>query len=275
MKIYLDVLVITNMMIALVYLWCISRITHDKLTPRQEIMGAVFSGLGSLLAMAHSESFLGALAITLGKLLVISLVIIVSFRPRSFRAFVKRGVLYLLCELLMGGACFALVTLTHSAVLCVKNYVVYFDISLLQLAVCCATVYLVVILSETISRRGGEPIKRYRARFKLGGFELSVPAIADTGNGLCDSFTGAPVVIFRSDELFSRYDLDRPERLGLYGFHPIPYETINGTGLLYVTSKGSVTISGRDCEKIVACCTGVMPRNGGSEYAIFNPEILV
>ncbi|MCD8096221.1 MAG: sigma-E processing peptidase SpoIIGA [Ruminococcus sp.] len=274
MKIYIDVLVITNAVITLIYIWCISKITHDDLPLKREIAAAAIGGIGSLLAAAQSNSFFTALLITLCKPAIVALIILTAFHPKKLLSFFKRILLYLMCELLMGGACYALVSVTKSPILCIKNYTVYFDISLLDIAICCGCVYLIITLFEAIQRRHAAYQKRYHARYKLGGFELSVPAIADTGNRLCDSFTGAPIVIFRSDKLYSQYNLSQPEQLAFYGFHPVPFETINGMGLIYVTSKGSITISSKDESKTAACCLGVMERGGGSEYAIFNPSIL-
>jgi hypothetical protein len=100
-----------------------------------------------------------------------------------------------------------IVGLTGRRVLCIRNYVVYFDISLLQLAVCCAAVYLIAVTADTLRRRRSETIGRYRAVFRMGNFVKELPAFSDTGNLLRDSFTGAPVMIFRSDELYRRFDL--------------------------------------------------------------------
>jgi stage II sporulation protein GA (sporulation sigma-E factor processing peptidase) len=102
-----------------------------------------------------------------------------------------------------------------------------------------------------------------------------MPAAADTGNRLCDSFTGAPVIILCSDELYKRYNLDRYEQLDFYGFHPVPYSTINGSGLIYVTSKGSVRITAKSLCKDIDCSVGIIPENGSGCRAIFNPCILL
>lgn len=274
MKIYLDILMITNAVITLIYLRCICRITHERLTLKRELTSAAIGGAGSLLVTAQSSGFGGALIITTAKLAVILLIVIQAYRPASLSVLVRRTALFLLFELLLGGACMAWVSLTHSPVILIKNYVVYFDVTLPQLGFCCAAVYLATMLLETVKRRSDTSVKRYRAEYRLGAYSLTLPAIADTGNRLCDSFTGAPVVIFRSDELYSRLNLDRPEQLLFYGFHPVPFETIGGEGLIYVTCRGSVTISDADCSRPVSCCTGVLPSGGKKGYAIFDPEIL-
>lgn len=61
MKIYIDVLVITNALISLIYLQCISRIVHQKIPALREAAACTFGGAGSLIAMIHTNSFGGAL----------------------------------------------------------------------------------------------------------------------------------------------------------------------------------------------------------------------
>lgn len=275
MKIYLDILIITNAVITLVYLACISRILRRRVSAMREAAACCAGGIGSLIAVIQTHTFAGALAVTLAKLAVISAVIFIAYRPKSLSAYVKTFFLYLLCELIFGGCCFLFVRITRREIIYIRNYTVYFNVSLLGIAVCCACVYLLITLYETVQRRRSQSEKKYRATYTVGKYELTLPAIADTGNRLCDSFTGTPVVIFRSDELYEHYELDRTERLSFYGFRPTPYSTIGGEGMIYVTSKGDVTISSEDTRKTVDCCIGVIPSGEKGQCAVFNPCLLI
>ena len=274
MKIYIDVLVITHALISLIYLQCISRIVHQKIPALREAAACALGGAGSLIAMIHTNSFGGALGVTLGKLAVISAVIIAAYLPESFSAFIKRLFLYGLMEVIFGGCCFMLINLTHSRIMYMRNYVMYFDISLLDIGICSAMLYVMIVIYETVQRRKAAAHKKYRARYTLGRYEITLPAIADTGNCLSDSFTGQPVVIFRSDDMYRQYELDIPERMSFYGFHPIPYNTVGGEGLVYVTSKGEVTISCGKSMKRVLCCVGIIASGERSQCAVFNPCLL-
>ncbi len=273
MKIYVDVLVLTNAVITLIYLRCIASVCRERLRARNEAAAAVIGGLGSLLAIPQSSSFAGALALTLAKAGVILAVTFTAFGRRSIYAILRRAALYLLCEVLMGGVCFALVTLTRRRILTVRNYVVYFDVSLWQLGVSCAAVYLIITVAGAVKLKYGTSAAGYRVGYTLGGYSRDFPAVADTGNRLTDSFTGEPVVVFRSDDLYRRFSLDRPELMSAYGFRLLPYETIGGEGVIYVTSRGSVTVTCDGSARRAACCAGILPGKG-KEYAVFNPEIL-
>ena len=274
MKIYLDVLMLTNGIIAMVLVRCTARLTHERLRLRRELAAGGVGAAAALLAAAKSTGFVTALLITLGKGAAMLAITAAAFHPKSLRGLLRRAAVYLMSELGFGGACLALVGLTGRRVLCIRNYVVYFDVSLLQIAVCCAGVYLVAAAAETIQRRRSSPVGKYRAVFRMGSFVKELPAFSDTGNLLRDSFTGAPVMIFRSDELYRRFDLDRPERLYFFGFHPVPYDTINGCGLISVTSRAEISIRTEGGLERVECCAGIMPSAGKKDYAIFDPAVI-
>ena len=273
MKIYIDILMLTNAVTAMVLVRCTARFTHERLTVRRELAAGCIGGAASLIAVVRGTGVVSALLIMFGKAAAAALMILAAFRPNSLRGLFRRIALYLICELGFGGACLAFVGITGRRVLCIRNYTVYFDITLPQLGVCCAAVYGVTVIAETVQRRRRETVGRYKAVFRLGGFSREFTAYSDTGNTLRDSFTGAPVMIFRSDELFDRFELDRPEKLLFNGFRPVPYETISGGGLISVTPHAEIAVYTECGMKKVECCAGVVPSNG-KEYAIFAPEIL-
>lgn len=273
MKIYIDVLVITNFVITLIYIRCIETLCRERIRLRRETAGAAIGGLGSLLAIPQSSGFEGALALTLAKAGVIAAITVAAFGRRELSSLLRRAALYLLCEVVMGGVCFALITVTRRQILMVRNYVVYFDVSLWQLGISCAAMYMIFTVAGAVKIKYGAAAVGCRVGYSLGGYSRDFPAVADTGNRLTDSFTGEPVVIFRSDELYRRYSLDRPELMSDYGFRLLPYETIGGEGVIFVTSRGDVTVTQNGQTRSAAACAGIIP-GGGKEYAIFNPEIL-
>lgn len=274
MKIYVDVLIITNAIVTLIFLQCIQKIMHEQTNVKREAAASAIGGAGSLIAAIESESFLGALALTLAKGGIIWLIIITAFGRKNFIAAAKRFFLYILCELIFGGVCLLIVDMTHKKIVMIKNYTIYFDVSLLQIAVCCLLVYAIISIYETVQRVRAANAQTYHATYSLGNLSVTLPAVADSGNKLCDSFTGEPVVIFRSDELYCRYDLDCPEKLAFYGFHPAPYSTLNGGGIVYVTSKGKVEISSNSGTKRINCSVGIIPSGPKTQCAVFDPRLL-
>ncbi|MBP3272556.1 MAG: sigma-E processing peptidase SpoIIGA [Ruminococcus sp.] len=274
MKIYIDVLMITNAAVTLVYLGCIARITRQRIKRKNAAAASAVGALGALLLIPDSSSFFGAVILTAAKAAVISAVIWLGLRPKTAAGLAGRVAAYICCELMTGGICTAAAALTHRRIIMIKNYVVYFDTTLPQLGISCAAVYMSAVLYDTLKHRNTATLKKYRAEYRLGAYSEEVTALADSGNRLCDSFTGLPVVIFRSDELYTRLSLDRPEKLFFYGFHAVPYETMSGEGVVFVTSRGSIKIRGEGRIFRPVCCTGILPGGGKKGFAVFDPEIL-
>lgn len=273
MKIYIDVLIITNFLMSLMYLRCAAVVFREKLPLGRQSLAAAVGGLGSLLAVPTTVNFAGALAVTLAKIGVMCAVTAVAFGRMSLPQFLRRAALYLLCELMTGGVCFAIITLSHRRILTVRNYVVYFDISIFQLGASCAAAYLIFTAAGALKIKYGATAVGYRVKFTFGNYSREMRAVADTGNCLTDSFTGKPVVVFRSDELYRRFSLDRPEFMSRYGFRLLPFETIGGEGIIFVTSRAEITVMKNGGSAKLRCCAGIV-EGRGSEYAIFNPELL-
>ena len=274
MKIYIDILMLTNAVTAMILVRCTARLSRERLRLRRELMAGLVGAAASLLVLVRTEGVFPSVIVLAAKIAAAMLMTFIAFRPDSIRGLLRRTALYLICELGFGGACLALVGITGRKGLCIRSCTVYFDVTIPQLAVCCGAVYGIIALADRIQRHRRETVGRFRAVFRLGSFVREFTAYSDTGNTLRDSFTGAPVMIFRSDELYERFELDRPEKLFFNGFRPVPYETISGSGLISVTPHADITINADGTRRRAECCAGIVPSNGGREYAVFAPAVL-
>lgn len=275
MKIYLDVLVITNSILNLVYIKCICKITHSKIKRLRLFISSLVGGISSLLVAVNTDSFLQSFAVTIGKLLLIGVIIIIAFKFVNAKKIIKYIFLYFFIDLIFAGISLLLWQVTDSKIIYIKNYTVYFDISLLHLIVTTIVIYVIITAYEWIFRRKLNADESYRAAYSIGNYEVEIPAIADSGNKLCDSFSGTPVIIFYCNELYEHFNLENENQYTLGGFRVTPFSTISGNGVIPVTSKGNVTItdsSGR--KKCVKCCTGVLKNENNKSRAIFNPCLL-
>ena len=70
MKIYLDVLIITNAVITIVYIKCISKITHYDVSRLRAGISSIIGGVASLLVIAQSDSFIKSALIAIIKIAV-------------------------------------------------------------------------------------------------------------------------------------------------------------------------------------------------------------
>ena len=128
---------------------------------------------------------------------------------------------------------------------------------------------------EWILRQKMNVTESYRAIYSIGDYEIELPAIADSGNKLCDTFTDTPVVIFCCSELFDHFNLDNEKLYLQSGFRLTPYTTIKGKSVIPITSKGNVIITdSKNNTKAIECCIGVTRSDNIKAKAIFNPCLL-
>lgn len=275
MKIYVDMLFLTNLLLTVGFISCCGRLTHEKLATRRLALGGMIGGLGSMILLVNTESFLEALAVTVIKLLIIGALLWSAFHPRELKRLLKLMLIYLSLELLFGGACLVIWEATGCRVIIYKNYTPYLDIPLWLLCGCIIVCSAVVRAFEALAMQREIAAASYRIRYIYGDSEITMPAVCDTGNMLEDVFSGAPVVVFSCGELYRQLGLDSGDGLYIRGFHLIPYSTVEGQRLMPVTSKGRVLIlDGEGLEKEVNCSAGILDSEGPPR-AIFNPRLLI
>ena len=272
MKIYIDILLISNALITLVFLKILCLAAHTKLPGKRMLSGAGTGALSSLLMLVRPDNYGESLLLTIIKLLFTFLTVFAAFGRHRL---LSRYVGYIVINIVFGGICMIFWEMAGGDFIRIKNYTVYFNVPMWLLIVCVAAAYLLLTLYEKITFISGCRTKKYKAEFSLGDISVTLPAVSDTGNKLTDSFSGEPVVIFCSDRLYSYFDLDDESRYPVSGFHLIPYKTVNSSSLMAVTLKGSVTVSDDSGDSKTLSCAAGITKSGGKERAIFDPRLLI
>ena len=72
MKIYLDILFLTNLILTIGFLSCCARLCHIKLPPKKLMLGGVIGGFGSMILLIDTDGFAVAVLVTLLKLGVLA-----------------------------------------------------------------------------------------------------------------------------------------------------------------------------------------------------------
>ncbi|MGN1114858.1 MAG: sigma-E processing peptidase SpoIIGA [Oscillospiraceae bacterium] len=276
LKIYIDTLIITNAVITLIYIQCICKITHISISRIRILLSSAIGGISSLILLINISGFIISSVITIAKLLIIAVITFSAFNYRKLKDAVKYIFLYFLMDIIFSGICFLIWQTTGTKIIYVRNFTVYVNISLLQMIAAVIFIYIIISIYEWLTRVKFSKTESYKAVYSVGNYSIELKAVADSGNKLCDSFTGMPVVIFSSDELYDHYNLDNDNCYIQSGFRLTPYSTINGSGLIAVTSKGNVTIiDSKKNTKNIKCCIGITRSNSQKAKAIFNPSLLL
>ena len=227
MTVYLDVLLLSNLWADYALLLAAARLTHTPLKRGRCLLGAAEGAVCSLSVLLPPLPLPACAALRLGTAAAVCLT---AFgRRRLFR----QTVVFLTVSLFFCGVLYAFSALLRPQGWFLRNTVIYADISLLTLLVGTALASLGSVLLADHS--AAKPPDGYRLHLQIGGADFLLPAIADTGNTLCDVFTGKPVIVCPADALtgwLRRYPDSQSAAAACKGFRMLPVKTVAGTALL-------------------------------------------
>ena len=273
MKIYIDIAIITNTVITLICIEAAAKLINTKISNKRAFIAALFGGMTSLLIAVPANQYSVAVLITIIKLLSFPIISLIAFKYKGIAKLIRNTLILFAENLAYTGIVLVLWEFSDTKLIYIRNYTIYFNISILQITIAVAATYAVLTVIEII-KKASDSSDNFNALYTCGNYRLCVPAVADTGNKLCDCFTRTPVVIIYCDDLYYYYGLDSPCAFSSGKFRLLPFETINGGGLIPVTYSGELTIyDDNKSYKDLKCCIGIKRSCGTKSRAIFNPRI--
>ncbi len=125
-----------------------------------------------------------------------------------------------------------------------QNGVVYFDIDILTLTVSAVFCYCVLSIISRLTKSRTPQKSIYTIRLTYNGKTVEGKALFDTGNSLCDCFSGRPVII--SEKAFVEPILFGKDLIEAKNFRLIPFSTIKNGGALpsFLIDKAEILIEG-------------------------------
>jgi len=284
MTIYLDVLVLLNLFVTFFLFKAAARMMNVSPNRWRMLAGTLLGGVYSLLILFD----LTRAELVICKLLMgVSLVLTVFFRREGgFRSLLRAGLYFFLVNFLFAGFMQALWLFAAPAGMAYRNGVAYFNISALTLAVSTIAAYLVITLfCRILNRRTGKR-ELIDVTVSFWGREAAVTGFADTGNKLCDIFTGLPVVVCEYEALREIF----PERIRDFFRAPaefafgriedsslktalrvIPINGAGGASSLPAFRPDRITVDGIPRQAVVAVT--VHPLSDGVFRALVHPSL--
>ncbi|MBP0967833.1 MAG: sigma-E processing peptidase SpoIIGA [Oscillospiraceae bacterium] len=227
MTVYLDVLLLSNLWADYALLLASARLTHTPLSRGRCLLGAAAGAVCSLSVLLPPLPPAVCILLRLGTALAVCLT---SFGRKRL---LRQTAVFSAVSLFFCGVLYVLSSACRPAGWYMRNTVIYADISLLMLLLGTALASLMTVLWARRSAAGMPD--GCRLHLRVGGLDLLLPAIADTGNTLCDAFTGKPVIVCPANALtgwLQRYPDTAAAAASCRGFRMLPVRTVAGTALL-------------------------------------------
>lgn len=285
MVIYLDVLILINLYVTYFQILAVSVFTHRKTVWYRKLSAAGIGAVASLSIFIPQEM---VLTLTLLKIFLCALIAFVAFGYTGFRAYAVSVLFLMLVSFVFSGLMLCVWLFVAPMKMLFINGTVYFGVDTMTIILSTCTAYGVVRIIRYILDKNGKTDGKYTVIIKNNGRECRLSALADSGNGIVDCFSGLPVIVCRRDMcadvsppaidmIENNSDISEIGTQMIKGVRIMPFSTVGKGGLICMFKAESVVIDDETNEEKypVNALIGIVI-GGRQEYeAIFNPKILV
>ena len=284
MIIYLDVLILINLYVTYFQILAVSVFTHRKTVWYRKLSAAGIGAVASLSIFIPQEM---VLTLTLLKIFLCALIAFVAFGYTGFRAYAVSVLFLMLVSFVFSGLMLCVWLFAAPMKMLFINGTVYFGIDTMTIILSTCAAYGVVRIIRYILDKNGKTDGKYTVIIKNNGRECRLSALADSGNGMVDCFSGLPVIVCRRDMcadvsppaiemIENNSDISDIGTQMIKGVRIMPFSTVGKGGLICMFKAESVVIDDETNEEKypVNALIGIVI-GGRQEYeAIFNPKIL-
>lgn len=206
-----------------------------------------------------------------------ALIVFAAFGKQKTVDFAVSTLFFLVVSFSFAGLMMALWTFAAPYNMVFSNGVCSFDIPLIAIAAFTAAAYCLVRLIRLLSDRKIRCTEPAVVMICRDDKKVSLRGLSDTGNSLCDIFSGKPVIVCAADKLaqvapqcvFDYLNGITADKID--GIRLIPCKTVTSEALMPIFSADSVTIDGKPADAVI----GVSKLPLGEDVdCIFNPRII-
>lgn len=240
--IYADILIVINIIVNYLLLRATAAITGCNFKPTRFLLSACAGGIFSLIIFVDNITFILNLAI---KTVFLSAMVLIAFGAKSLKTFLKCFGAFFLANFAFAGIMLGFTVALSPNAAIYKNGVVYFDINIFTLTITSVICYAVLNLISRFTKSRIPQKNIFPIRITYGGKTVEGKALFDTGNTLCDCFSGKPAIITEKD--FISLLCENTEITDMKNFRLIPFTTIKNGGALpaFLADKAAVMDKGK------------------------------
>ena len=225
--IYADILIIINIIVNYLLLRASAAITGCEFKAWRFLIASATGGIFSLIIFIENIPIWINIVL---KICFLFLMVFTAFGAKSIKAFLKCCGAFFLSNFAFAGIMLALsITFMPNAAI-YKNGIVYFDIDIFTLTISAVACYFILSIISRFTKSKVPPKSIYPIRITCGELSVEGKALFDSGNSLCDCFSGKPAIIAEKD--FIKNLCGKTELTDMKNFRLIPFSTIKSGGAL-------------------------------------------
>ena len=200
MTIYLDVVIIENLIMNSIIIYATAIITKSKI---KHIRILISSLIGAIYSVLSYISNLAIFSNLFTKILLSIIMVYIAFNPKDIKALGKITLLFYLTSFVFGGVAFAMIYIIKPQNILMKDGLFLGTYPL-------KTIFIGAIVASIILITGFKVVKSKKKKkdmfcninIKIKGKEKKIKVMVDTGNLLKDPISGMPVIVIEHTELY-------------------------------------------------------------------------
>lgn len=273
MAVYVDVLLLINLLVDYFLLSLTARLLKKKTSVLRLVLSSLLGALSSLYIFLPQMNIVFEVLI---KVAVCGLMTLIGFNSTSLKGFLRS--LSVLVAVTFGYAGFMIAfwyTFKPSGMI-INNSVVYFNVSPLFLIAFSVVAYLIISIVKKVTEKNCDFAKVCEIEVFAEGKSAALKAIIDTGNSVEDMFSLSEVIVVDESVLYELFD-DYPTSKNLDNrYRALPLSTVSGAGLLngYRCDTANVIYNGKKIQLIKPILAISKAKLNDGYNSIINPKIL-
>ena len=200
MTIYLDVVIIENLIMNSIIMYATAIVTKNKI---KHIRILIASLIGAIYSVVSYISNLAIFSNLFTKILLSIIMVYIAFNPKGIKTLGKITLLFYLTSFLFGGVAFSMIYIIKPQNIIMKDGLFLGTYPL-------KTIFIGAIIASIILIAGFKVVKNKISKkdmfcninIKIQGKEKNIKVMIDTGNLLKDPISGMPVIVIEHTELY-------------------------------------------------------------------------
>ncbi|MBP0979727.1 MAG: sigma-E processing peptidase SpoIIGA [Oscillospiraceae bacterium] len=234
MTIYIDILIITNIIINYFLLLLTTKFCLYKPKRKNILLASIVGGIYSLVNLLPELSFIFIFLLKLISCFIMTLILF-EFKNKNL---LKNYYIFFIINFIFSGLMMTFWFFISPVGMNINNGVVYFNISTITLIISILIAYIIINIFVLITKKVPIEIKDYLVEVYINNQKIKLKGFVDTGNFLCDIFSATPVVICKFDSISSilptdikkiilNNNINNINFISKYNLRLIPYKTIS------------------------------------------------
>lgn len=269
--IYADILVILNLYINYFLVRSAALLLHRDISSKRCLLAAGIGAAAALSALLPELPFWAVAGI---KTVVGCAVVFAAFGKQKKIDFVISLLCFLVISFVFAGLMLALWTFFAPFDMAYSNGVAYFNIPIGGIALFTAAAYGAVRTVRYFSDRRLNCGRICRVSVAAGSVALELKGLADTGNGLCDIFSGKAVIVCRREsveDIIPEAVRGYLEGKAVDGIRLLPCRTVAAETVIPIFCGVKISIDGKPADGFIGITKNTL---GEGIDCVFNPKII-